>query len=71
MNSTTNCSLQVRVYTSDYLFFKLLNCTYLRLLIGPGILLNILCLFVLSCPRSSNKSTTVVFLRFLSIFDIF
>ncbi|CAF3029651.1 unnamed protein product [Rotaria sp. Silwood2] len=78
MNSTTNssllltltCSLQVRVYTSDYLFFKLLNWTYLRLLIGPGILLNALCLFVLSRPRLSNKSTTVVFLRFLAIFDI-
>ncbi|CAF1440636.1 unnamed protein product [Rotaria sordida] len=78
MNSTMNssllmtptCSLKLRFYTSDYLFFKLLNATYLRLLIGPGILLNTLCLFVLSRPRLSNKSTTVVFLRFLAIFDI-
>ncbi|CAF4859288.1 unnamed protein product, partial [Rotaria sp. Silwood1] len=65
-----NCSLKDRVYTSDYLFFKLLYGTYLRLLIGPGILLNTLCLFVLSRPRLSNKSTTIVFLRFLAIFDI-
>jgi hypothetical protein len=78
MNSTMNnslstgppCSLKLRVYTPDYLFFKLLNSTYLRLLIGPGILLNTLCLIILSRPRLSNKSTTIVFLRFLAIFDI-
>ncbi len=68
--SITNCSLQDRVYTSSYLFFKLLNATYLRLLIGPGILLNTLCLIVLSRPRLSTKSTTIVFLRFLALFDI-
>lgn len=64
------CSLKQRVYSSDYLFFKLLNSTYLRLLIAPGILLNTLCLLVLSRPRLSNKSTTVRFLRYLAIFDI-
>jgi len=64
------CSLKQRVYTPDYLFFKLLNSTYLRLLIGPGILLNTLCILVLSRPRLSNKSTTIGFLRFLAIFDI-
>jgi hypothetical protein len=68
--STSNCSLPDRVYTKPYLFFKLLNSTYLRLLIGPGIFLNILCLIVLSRPRLSNKSTTIVFLRFLAVFDI-
>ncbi len=76
MNSTNNdsippCSLQDRVYTPGYLLFKLVNATYLRLLIGPGILLNTLCLIVLSRPRLSNKSTTIVFLRFLAVFDIF
>ncbi|CAF1300549.1 unnamed protein product [Rotaria sordida] len=74
MNSTLNnssiCSLQLRVYTSDYLFFKLLSGTYLRLFIGPGILLNTLCLFILSRSKLLNKSTTVIFLRFLAIFDI-
>ncbi len=78
MNSTNNdsfssiptCLLQDRVYTPSYLFFKLLNATYLRLLIGPGILLNTLCLIVLSRPRLSSKSTTIVFLRFLALFDI-
>ena len=78
MNSTINyssvlissCSLEDRVYTSSYLFFKLLNATYLRLLIGPGILLNALCLFILSRPRLSRKSTTILFLRFLAFFDI-
>jgi hypothetical protein len=64
------CSLKQRVYSPDYLFFKLLNSTYLRLLIGPGILLNTLCLIVFSRPRLSNKSTTIGFLRFLAIFDI-
>ena len=68
--STVQCSLKSRVYSSDYLFFKLLNSTYLRILVGPGILLNVLCLFVLSRPRLSNKSTTIVFLRFLAFFDI-
>ncbi len=58
------------MYTKDYLFFKLLGKIYLRLLIGPGILLNTLCLIVLSRPRLSNKSTTIVFLRFLAIFDV-
>lgn len=78
MNSTTavspvsnsTCSLQARVYTPIYLFFKLLNATYLRGLVAPGILLNLLCLFILSRPRLSNKSTTIVFLRFLAVFDI-
>ncbi|CAF0812912.1 unnamed protein product [Adineta ricciae] len=68
--SSSTCSLQARVYSSEYLFIKLLNATYLRLLIGPGILLNTLCLLVLSRPRISNKSTTIVFLRFLAVFDI-
>lgn len=68
--STSNCSLQARVYTSGYLLFKLINATYLRALIGPGILLNTLCLIVLSRPRLSSKSTTIVFLRFLALFDI-
>jgi hypothetical protein len=67
---TSNCDLEERVYTHTYLFFKLLNSTYLRLLIGPAILLNTLCLIVLSRPRLSNKSTTIVFLRFLALFDI-
>lgn len=70
MNNSSSCSLKARVYTSDYLFFKLLSGTYLRFLLGPGILLNTLCLIVLSRPRMSNKSTTVVFLKFLAIFDI-
>ena len=78
MNSTTNnssfiiptCILRNRVYNPAYLFFKLFNSTYLRLLIGPGILLNTLCLIVLSRPRLSNKSTTIIFLRFLAVFDI-
>ncbi len=78
MNSTGNnsllsipsCSLQDRVYTPTYLYFKLINSTYLRVLIGPGILLNTLCLIVFSRPRLSSKSTTVVFLRFLALFDI-
>jgi hypothetical protein len=64
------CSLKQRVYSPDYLFFKLMNSTYLRLLIAPGILLNTLCLLVLSRPRLSNKSTTIRFLRYLAIFDI-
>jgi hypothetical protein len=64
------CSIEARMYTKDYLFFKLLGKIYLRLLIGPGILLNTLCLLVLSRPRLSNKSTTIVFLRFLAIFDV-
>lgn len=67
---TTPCSLKARVYSPQYLFFKLLNSTYLRVLIAPGILLNILCLLVLSRPRLSSKSTTIVFLRFLALFDI-
>lgn len=66
----SNCSLEARVYTRAYLLFKLLNSTYLRVLIGPGILLNTLCLIVLSRPRLSSKSTTIVFLRFLALFDI-
>jgi hypothetical protein len=68
--STPTCLLQDRIYTSTYLFFKLLHATYLRLLIGPGILLNTLCLIVLSRSRLSNKCTTIVFLRFLALFDI-
>jgi hypothetical protein len=70
LSSTPTCSLQARVYTDAYLYFKVLNSTYLRLLIGPGILLNTLCLLVLSRPRLSNKSTTIVFLRVLALFDI-
>ncbi|CAF1254265.1 unnamed protein product [Rotaria sp. Silwood1] len=78
MNFTNNgtslpiiyCSLQARVYEPTYLVFKSLNSTYLRLLIGPGILLNSLCLFILSRPKLSNKSTTIMFLRVLSLFDI-
>ncbi|CAF1672913.1 unnamed protein product [Rotaria magnacalcarata] len=66
----STCSLKHRVYTYDYLFFKLLMGTYLRVLIGPGILLNTLCIFVLSRSRLSNKFITVVFLRFLAIFDM-
>jgi hypothetical protein len=69
-SSNQTCSLAARVYTPDYLLFKLLNSTYLRVLIGPGILLNTLCLIVLSRPRLSSRSTTVVFLRFLALFDI-
>lgn len=68
--SVSNCSLSDRVYTRSYLFFKFLNSHYLRILIGPGVLLNALCLIVLSRPRLSNKSTTIFFLRFLAIFDI-
>ncbi|CAF3661354.1 unnamed protein product [Rotaria socialis] len=44
--------------------------TYLRVLISPSILLNTLCIFVLARSRLSNKSITVVFLRFLAVFDI-
>ena len=65
-----DCSIEARLYTKDYLFFKLLGKTYLRGLIGPAILLNALCLIVLSRPRLSNKSTTILFLRCLAIFDI-
>ncbi|CAF3880675.1 unnamed protein product [Rotaria sordida] len=54
MNSTMNSSL---LMTS--------TCS-----IKHRILLNTLCLFVLSRPRLSDKSTTVIFLRFLAIFDI-
>lgn len=68
MNAT--CILQDRVYTPAYLFFKYFFATYLRILIGPGILLNTLCLIVLSRPRLSTKSTTIIFLRFLAFFDI-
>jgi hypothetical protein len=78
MNSTVNDSLETeppclltdRVYSPDYLFFKLLYSTYLRFLVGPGILLNTLCIIVLSRPRLSSKSTTIIFLRFLAVFDI-
>lgn len=70
LTSVNNCSLSDRVYTKNYLFFKYLNYHYLRILIGPGVLLNTLCIFVLSRPRLSNKSTTIFFLRFLAIFDI-
>lgn len=67
---STICSIEDRLYTKDYLFFKLLGKIYLRGLIGPAILLNTLCLIVLSRPRLSNKSTTILFLRCLAIFDI-
>ncbi|CAF1030402.1 unnamed protein product [Adineta steineri] len=70
LTTKANCSLQERVYSSDYLFFKFLNSNYLRILIGPGFFLNTLCIIVLSRPRLSNKSTTIFFLRFLAIFDI-
>lgn len=75
MNSSANvttpfCSLKDRVYTSDYVFFKNLNSTYLRFFVGPGVLLNVLCLLVLSRRRLASKSTTIVFLRFLAVFDI-
>ena len=75
MNSSENanassCSLEVRVYTPDYLFFKTLNSTYLRFFVGPGVLLNALCLLVLSRRRLASQSTTIVFLRFLAVFDI-
>lgn len=71
-NSTVipSCILERRVYSPVYLFFKLINATYLRVLVGPGFCLNLLCLFVLSRPRLSSKSTTIVFLRFLAAFDI-
>ncbi|CAF1071224.1 unnamed protein product [Rotaria sp. Silwood1] len=64
------CSLQARLNTSIFLTFKSIESTYLRVLIGPGILLNLLCLFILSRSKLSNKSTTVIFLRILAFFDI-
>ncbi|CAF3712182.1 unnamed protein product [Rotaria sp. Silwood1] len=64
------CSLEDRLYDPVYLAFKSIDSTYLRVLIGPGILLNLLCLFILSRPRLSNKSTTIIFLRVLALFDI-
>lgn len=64
------CSIEDRLYTTDYLFFKYLGKIYLRFLIAPATLLNTLCLIVLSRPRLSNKSTTILFLRCLAIFDI-
>jgi hypothetical protein len=68
--STPTCVLRDRIYTPTHLFFKLLSVTYLRLLIGPAILVNTLCLIILSRSRLSNRSTTIVFLRFLALFDI-
>ena len=68
--TTTDCDLIKRVYTPSYVFFKELHATYLRYLLVPGILLNTLCLIILSQPKWSNKSTTIVFLRFLALFDI-
>lgn len=78
MNSTYNdswllkstCSLKERVYSPVYLYFKLLNATYLRLLVGPGVFLNVLCLWMLFWKKLSNKSTTIIFLQLLAIFDI-
>ena len=75
MNSSENatapfCSLKDRVYSPTYLFFKNLNSTYLRFFLGPGVLLNVLCLLVLSRRRLASQSTTIVFLRFLAVFDI-
>lgn len=68
--TTTDCSLEARVYTKTYLFFKHFHGTYLRYFLVPGILLNTLCLIILSQPKLANKSTTIVFLRFLAFFDI-
>ncbi|CAF1613068.1 unnamed protein product [Rotaria sp. Silwood1] len=65
-----NCSLQARLSTQTYLAFASIKSLYLRSLIGPGILLNLLCLFILSRPKLSNKSTTIIFLRVLALFDI-
>lgn len=76
MNTSENgtfipaCSLEGRVYSPVYLFSKLVNSIYIRVLVGPGFCLNLLCLYVLSRPRLSSKSTTIVFLRFLAVFDI-
>ncbi|CAF3826879.1 unnamed protein product [Rotaria sp. Silwood1] len=67
---THNCSLQARLSTQTYLAFASIKSLYLRSLIGPGILLNLLCLFILSRPKLSNKSTTIIFLRVLALFDI-
>ncbi|CAF3495744.1 unnamed protein product [Rotaria sp. Silwood1] len=64
------CSLQARIFTSTHSTFKSIESTYLRVLIGPGILLNLLCLFILSRSKLSNKSTTILFLRVLALFDI-
>jgi len=65
-----SCSFIERVYTEDYVFFKYFYATYLRFLIAPGILLNTICVLVLSRPRLSTKSTTILFLRYLALFDI-
>lgn len=70
VTTVAHCSLTARVYSRTYLIAKYIFSTYLRFLVGPGILFNGLCLFVLSRPKLSNKSTTIVFLRFLAIFDI-
>lgn len=76
MNSTvndsvlieSNCSLRQRVYTSDYSFFKLLSSINLRILIGPGILLNTLCIIVLhdqDYQINQQLFFSYVFLQFL------
>ncbi|CAF4580862.1 unnamed protein product, partial [Rotaria sp. Silwood2] len=53
-----------------YVAFKSIKPIYLRAIIGPSILLNSLCLFIFSRQRLSNKSTTIIFLRVLALFDI-
>ncbi|CAF1463900.1 unnamed protein product, partial [Didymodactylos carnosus] len=62
--------VQHRLYSSFYILVKGLVPTYLRFLIVPGILLNILCYTVLSRPRLSKKSTTVYYLSALAILDM-
>ena len=66
----SGCFLEARIHTPFYLFAKLVSATYLRAFIGPGILLNTLCLIVLSRPRLAQKSTTILFLLVLALFDI-
>ncbi|CAF0903574.1 unnamed protein product [Didymodactylos carnosus] len=63
--------IQNRLYSTFYILIKHLHSTYLRFLICPSILLNILCLIVLSRPRLSKKSTTICYLRALALFDMF
>ncbi|CAF3717659.1 unnamed protein product, partial [Rotaria sp. Silwood1] len=69
-SSIPKCILRDRIFTLTYLTFKSIKSTYLRVLIGPCILLNLLCLFILSRSKLSNKSNTIIFLRILAFFDI-
>ncbi|CAF1417614.1 unnamed protein product, partial [Didymodactylos carnosus] len=62
--------IQRRLYSTFYVLIKQLNPIYLRFLIVPSILLNILCLIVLSRPHLSKKSTTICYLRALAVFDM-